>query len=221
MPEIKACLFDLDGVLVDTAKYHYIAWKETAVSLGIGFDEQDNELLKGVSRKESLEYILKKGHLQISPGRKEVLLDEKNSHYLEYVGKMTSEEVLPGVLDFLEEIKKAGIKIALGSASKNAPLILERCGISHYFDAIIDGRHCTHSKPHPEVFEKGLQATKTAAANAVVFEDAINGIAAAKYAGCFAIGIGEPDILKDADLVIPGFQNIHYQTLFSQLKRAN
>lgn len=218
MPKIRACLFDLDGVLVDTAKYHFIAWKQTADSLGIPFDEQDNELLKGVSRRGSLEYILNKGNKKLSEDEVELLLDEKNSHYLRLVGNMTPEEVLPGVREFLIALKAENIGIALGSASKNAQLILDKCELTDFFDAIVDGRHLTHSKPHPEVFERGILALKSTPNTTVVFEDAMNGITAGNYAGCFTIGIGEPDILKEADLVIEGFENRTPQSLFAQLK---
>ncbi|TNE78545.1 MAG: beta-phosphoglucomutase [Bacteroidetes bacterium] len=220
MPEIRACLFDLDGVLVDTAKYHFIAWKQTADSLGVPFDEQDNELLKGVSRRGSLDYILNKGNLHLSEERIELILDAKNSHYLRLVGDMTPDEVLPGVFDFLHALKLEGIKISLGSASKNAQLILDKCELSPLFDAIVDGRHCTHSKPHPEVFERGMQALNSKPTETVVFEDAINGISAGNYAGCYTIGIGEPDVLKEADLVVSGFADKTPQSLFAQLKKT-
>ncbi|MDX5429472.1 MAG: beta-phosphoglucomutase [Bacteroidota bacterium] len=221
MPEIRACLFDLDGVLVDTAKYHYIAWKETADSLGIPFDEHDNELLKGVSRKGSLEFILNKGRQSKSENEIEHLLESKNSLYLKLVSDMTPEEVLPGVRRFLEELKAQGIKIALGSASKNAQLILDKCELSGLFDAIVDGRHCTHSKPHPEVFEKGMKALGSYPTETVVFEDAISGIIAGNRAGCFTIGVGEKDVLKEADAVIEGFKDYTPKHLFSLLSSAS
>lgn len=215
MPEIKACIFDLDGVLVDTAGYHFKAWKATAEKLGIAFTEEHNEQLKGVSRRQSLEYILSIGKVQISEAEILRLLEEKNNHYLELIQHMDPSEVLPGVFDFLEELKVAGMRTALGSASKNAPIILERCRLNSYLDAVIDGTCFTHSKPHPEVFQKGMEALSVFPEMTVVFEDAVNGIKAAKTAGAHAVGVGDPETLNEADFVITGFENFDLNALLT------
>lgn len=215
MPEIKACIFDLDGVLVDTAVYHFEAWKSTANQLGIDFTEEHNEQLKGVSRQQSLEYILQIGNIQLSDADVQARLKEKNDHYLELIRHMNPSEVLPGVIDFLEEIKVAGMRTALGSASKNAPIILERCGLTHYLDVVIDGTCFTHSKPHPEVFQKGIEALAVFPSMSVVFEDAVNGVKAAKSAGAHAVGVGDPETLSEADWVIPGFDGFDLNALLT------
>ncbi len=220
MPDIRGVIFDLDGVLVDTAKYHFLAWKETANQLGVAFDEHDNELLKGVSRKASLDYILNKGKLSLDEDRIEQLLLDKNERYLKHVVNMDASEILPGVLAFIQALKAEHIKIGLGSASKNASLILDKCGLSDYFDVLIDGNRVTLSKPHPEVFSKGVKAFGLNPDQVVVFEDAISGILAANHAGCFAIGVGEADILSDADFVISGFEGTEPDSLFKRLPQT-
>lgn len=203
MSDIKACLFDLDGVLVDTARYHYIAWRELAEELGFVFTEQDNERLKGVSRAASLNILLEIGGITLAEDEKARLAEQKNNRYVEYIAKMDSSEILPGALDFLQECRTAGIKVALGSASKNAMTILNNTGLTPYFDAIIDGTHTSAAKPDPEVFLLGAQALDTAPAHCVVFEDAAAGILAASRAGMRSVGIGSPETLGGATLVVP------------------
>lgn len=205
---IEACIFDLDGVICDTAKYHFLAWQKTAKSFGIEFTPTDNEQLKGVSRIESLHIILEKGNVSISSAAFELALDKKNTHYLSLVEKMTPSEILPGVEKFLKELQAKNIKIGLGSASKNAPLILKKIGLTHYFDAIIDGNQVINGKPNPEVFLKGADAVGVHPAKAVVFEDAVAGIDAALAGKFMAVGIGEPDVLHKAHLVVRGFENV-------------
>jgi beta-phosphoglucomutase len=207
MTEIKACLFDLDGVIVDTAKYHFIAWRELANELGFEFTEEDNERLKGVSRMTSLEILLEVGGITLPEEKKEQLAKEKNERYVSYIIKMTPDEILPGVIDFLKEIRKAGIKTAIGSASKNTPIILERLGLTSFFDAVIDGNKVSKAKPDPEVFLKGAEALDVLPSECVVFEDAAAGIEAAINGGMKCIGVGQPDILGKANMVIPGFGN--------------
>lgn len=202
MSTIKACLFDLDGVLVDTAVYHFKAWRRLAQSLGIDFTEQDNERLKGVSRVRSLEIILEIGGKTLEPGQMLALCEQKNTEYLVDVAQMTPAEILPGVVDFLKALKAKDIKIALGSASKNAQLILERTQLLPYFDAIIDGRHVVNGKPDPEVFLKGAEALGVAPQECVVFEDAVAGVEAAKNGNMLCVGVGQPDVLTQADLVV-------------------
>jgi len=216
MAEIKACLFDLDGVIVDTAKYHFLAWRRLANSLGIDFTEAENEQLKGVSRKQSLEFILKLGRLQKSDAEKEELATQKNEWYVDYIRQMSADEILPGVVSFLEELSAQNIKIGLGSASKNAPTILDQIHLTHYFDALIDGNVVTTSKPDPEVFLKGAEALNIPPEQTVVFEDAPRGVDAALAGNMYAIGVGNAKALGHAHLVIPGFENMSI-SLFDRL----
>lgn len=208
MRNIKAFIFDLDGVIVDTAKYHYLAWKDLANNLGFDFTVEDNERLKGVSRVRSLEILLEIGKKDFEEQTKIELAARKNNQYVGLISRMTPDEILPGVTDFLKSTKDAGIKIVLGSASKNAPLILEKIGLEHYFDAVIDGNKVNKAKPDPEVFLNGAMAVKVHNSQCVVFEDAVAGIEAAKNAGMIAIGIGDPQTLKSADAVISGFHGL-------------
>jgi beta-phosphoglucomutase len=212
---IKACLFDLDGVLVDTAKYHFVAWKRLAESLQVVFTEHDNEQLKGVSRVESLAYILRKGNIVLPEAEKQILMDTKNNWYLELVATMKPDELLPNVWNFLSELKANHILIGLGSSSKNAQMILDKTGINVFFDTVVDGRHTTHSKPHPEVFLTGAKQLGVSPAETIVFEDATSGIAAAVTGGFYAIGLGDPDVLKQAHTVIPSLEYFNYSQLQS------
>ena len=205
--EIKACIFDLDGVIVDTARYHFIAWKKLAEKLDINFTENDNERLKGVSRMDSLNIILEIGGITLPDEEKEKYAAEKNKIYLSYILKMTPDDILPGVFDFLTGVKKRGISIALGSASKNAVTILEKIGLQDTFDAIVDGTKVSKAKPDPQVFLTGAAMLGVEPSGCVVFEDAIAGVEAAHRAGMKCIGIGSPDLLSGADLVIEGFKN--------------
>jgi beta-phosphoglucomutase len=202
---VKACLFDLDGVIVDTAKYHYLAWKRLAQELGFDFTEHDNERLKGVSRMRSLDILLEIGNVSLDDATKERLAERKNGWYVEYISKMDASEVLPGVEKFLSTLRAAGIKVALGSASKNAMLIMNNIGLERYFDAIIDGTRTAKAKPDPEVFLLGASELGVDPSECIVFEDAEAGIEAAKNAGMRTVGIGSRDVLKDADIVINNF----------------
>src|SRR5471030_1815051 len=158
MSTIKACIFDLDGVIVDTAVYHYKAWKRLANELGFDFTEEDNEKLKGVSRVRSLELILQWGGVKKTKAEQEELATRKNDWYVEMISHMTPAEILPGAKEFLETCQAAGLKTALGSASKNSMTILEKINLTHLFDAIIDGNKVSKAKPDPEVFLKGAEA---------------------------------------------------------------
>ena len=213
MTKIKACLFDLDGVIVDTAIYHFQAWRRLANELGFDFTEHQNEQLKGVSRMESLDLILGWGNVTLSEEEKLNWATRKNDWYLDLVKEMTPKEVLPGVKKFLVLLRENNIKIALGSASKNAKLILERIEMLPYFDAIIDGNRITKSKPDPEVFLLGAEATNCEPEECVVFEDAVAGVKAGKSGGMRVIGVGQPDILIEADLVISGFEKMTLEML--------
>lgn len=205
MADIKACLFDLDGVIVDTAKYHYLAWKRLCNELGFDLTEVENESLKGISRVDSLNILLKKGGVELSPEKREVLLVRKNGWYLEYIDAMTTDEILPGVLHFLKAVKASGRRMALGSASKNAMHILETLDIVSLFEAVIDGTKVTRGKPDPQTFLLGAEALGTSPAHCVVFEDAVAGVDAALAGGMYAIGVGEQSVLHKAHKVIPGF----------------
>ena len=204
----KACLFDLDGVLVDTAIYHFQAWKNLGKQFGYELTEEQNEQLKGVSRVESLNRILDWASYSATDEQKEIWLKEKNDNYLHLISNMNPSEILPGVVDFLGQIKAEGYKIALGSASKNAEIILEKTGLMPWFDLIIDGNKVSKSKPDPEVFLKGAEGLGLSPLDCIVFEDAQAGVEAAKRGGMKVIGIGEADVLTEADKVIPNFIGI-------------
>ncbi len=199
-----ACIFDLDGVIVDTARYHFLAWKRLTDMLGIHFTEEDNERLKGVSRMTSLEIILEIGGRKIEESQKHEYAELKNSWYVDYISKMTPDEVLPGCLEFIKELKSASVRVAIGSASRNTPLILERVGILELFDAIADGNIVKKAKPDPEVFIKAAEMVGIKPGKCVVFEDAVAGIQAALNAGMLCVGVGSPVILKKAHSVIRG-----------------
>ena len=211
--KIKACLFDLDGVIVDTARYHYIAWKNIANELGFDFSEAQNERLKGVSRMDSLDILLEIGQLKIELAHKNELAERKNNLYLSYIQNMTPEEILPGVIPFLDELHDNGILIGLGSASKNALAILNLIDLTQKFDAVIDGNKVSKAKPDPEVFNNGATELGINPLNCLVFEDAQAGIDAARNAGMHVIGIGEAENLKNAEFVIPGFENMNFNRL--------
>ena len=213
MSGIKACIFDLDGVIVDTAKYHFRAWRKLANDLGFDFTEEQNEMLKGVSRMESLRLILELGERTLPQQEMEALAEQKNTEYLAFVDQMTEAEILPGVSVFLSKLKSAGIPIVLGSASKNAVKILEKINLIEHFDAIIDGTKTSRSKPDPEVFIKGALACNTAHEHIVVFEDAPKGVQAAKAANMKAVGVGSADVLAEADTVISTFEGLELDFL--------
>jgi len=213
----KAFLFDLDGVIVDTAKYHYLAWRNLANSLGFDFTEEQNEHLKGVSRVKSLEILLELGNVNLSEDKKKVLLDEKNNEYLEYVNKMTPDEILPGVIRVLDFLDKKGVKYALGSASKNASLILEKVDLLDRFSALVDGNDVSKAKPDPEVFLIGASKLKIAPENCIVVEDAIAGIQAANKAKMLSIGIGSREVLHEANYVFKDMNEIKSEFLIKIL----
>jgi beta-phosphoglucomutase len=213
MTTVKACLFDLDGVIVDTAVYHFQAWRRLANELGFDFTEHQNEQLKGISRMESLELILNWGGVTLTEEEKVAWATKKNQWYLDLVMQMTPNEVLPGVPEFLKSLRANGIKIALGSASKNSKLILERIQMLDYFDAIIDGNNITKGKPDPQVFLMGAEATGAQPSECVVFEDAVAGVQAAKAGGMKAVGVGSADILTEADIVIATFEDFSVEKL--------
>ncbi len=209
----KAFIFDLDGVIVDTAKFHFLAWKKLADDLGISFTEHDNEQLKGVSRVRSLEIILNLGGVNMTEADKLIHLKEKNEDYLSYISEMTHADVLPDVPRILNFLKARHIPIALGSASKNAKQILEKVGLLNIFDAIVDGNEVSKAKPDPEVFLIAAQKAGAKPENCVVFEDAIAGIQAANQAKMLSIGIGEKEVLHEAKYVFHDFTEISTEFL--------
>lgn len=205
---MKGAIFDLDGVIVDTAKYHYLAWKRLAGELGFEFSEKDNERLKGVSRVRSLEILLEIGGIKADPQQMIQMASLKNNWYVEYITKMDESELLEGAREYLLRLRQQGVGIALGSASKNAPLILENLKITELFDAVIDGNKVSQAKPDPEVFLLGARELGLEPGACIVFEDAEAGVQAAKNAGMRVVGIGCRDVLKEADMVIHGLHEM-------------
>ena len=213
----KGCIFDLDGVIVNTARHHYIAWRQLAGELGVPFDEADNERLKGVSRVDSLEYILDKGNLVLDSNTKLRLMDKKNEHYLALAAQISPVDILPGIIQLLEELRLENIAIALGSSSKNARQILMKLELLHFFDVLIDGNHVTLSKPDPEVFLKGANAMNLNPENCLVIEDAAAGVKAAISGGFSVLGVGDVKELHEAQAVISSFSDLNWdgiQNLF-------
>jgi beta-phosphoglucomutase len=215
---IKACIFDLDGVIVDTAKYHFQAWRRLANELGFDFSEADNEQLKGVSRMESLDIILGWGGIVLSAGQKLELAERKNEWYKDLISHMQSNEILPGVPAFLDDLQRHDIRIALGSASKNAGAVIQSIGLKGRFETVVDGHQTTRSKPDPQVFQLAAQNIGLPPSACIVFEDADSGIEAALAGGFYAVGIGSPEILGKAHMVIPGFDGITWSDVLNALK---
>jgi beta-phosphoglucomutase len=211
----KAFIFDLDGVIVDTAKYHFLAWQKLAQELGIEFTPEHNEDLKGVSRVRSLDIILDLGNIQASQDEKDKWLYEKNELYLSYLVDMNQSQLLPGILPVLKFLKENNQYIALGSASKNARPILEKTDIIQYFDAIVDGNDVTNAKPDPEVFLRACQLVFVSPEDSIVFEDSVAGIQAANSARMKSIGIGDKEILHEAEYIFPDFTSINEQFIRS------
>ena len=215
--KITACIFDLDGVVVDTAKYHYLAWRRLAQELGFHFSPVHNEQLKGVSRMRSLEILLNVGGISMSQEDMQSAAQRKNAWYVDYITGITPGEILPGVLDFIKELDRYGIRKAIGSASKNAGLILKKLEIDRMFDTLIDGTKVTKAKPDPEIFLLAAKALGCVPNECIVFEDAQAGIKAAKNGGMFCIGVGTQDVLTQADWIINSFQGISWPQILNKL----
>jgi beta-phosphoglucomutase len=204
----KGFIFDLDGVIVDTAKYHYLAWKKLANHLGFEFTKEQNELFKGVSRKRCLEILLELGNIEATQEQFDTWMVEKNVDYLAFIENMDASEILPDVSGILEYLKNNNIPIALGSASKNAHPILEKVNLLHYFDIIVDGNNVIKAKPDPEVFLLAAKQLGVDSNNCVVFEDAIAGVKAANAAKMISIGIGDKKVLSEAQFNFNDFTEI-------------
>ena len=204
----KGFIFDLDGVIVDTAKYHYLAWKKLANQLGFEFTKEQNELFKGVSRKRCLEILLEIGNIEATQEQFDTWMVEKNIDYLTYIENMDASEILPDVPRVLQFLKENNIPIALGSASKNAQPILEKVNLLHYFDTIVDGNNVTKAKPDPEVFLLAAKQLSVNSNDCVVFEDAVAGVEAANAAKMMSIGIGDENVLSEAQFNFTDFTEI-------------
>ena len=205
---MKALIFDLDGVIVDTAKYHFIAWKNIAKQVGFELSPMQNQSLKGISRVESLERILKWANVTLSKAEKNDLLHQKNEEYLLLISNMGADEIMPGVVSVLQYAQKENIPVALGSASKNATRILQKLGLNPYFSAIVDGNHVSKSKPDPEVFLRAAHLLKQIPEHCMVFEDAAAGIQAAKTAGMITIGMGGEKEVNTADYTFTSMEEV-------------
>lgn len=214
----KGIIFDLDGVIVDTAGFHYLAWKSLANELGFEFTEEQNERFKGVSRVRSLEILLEIGGIEAEQAEKDVWLQQKNEEYLSYIDNMTADDILPGVKPILDFLVENEVPIALGSASKNAKPILKKVGLLPIFQSIVDGTHVKKAKPDPEVFLIGAKELGLANEDTIVFEDSIAGIQAANIAGMTSIGIGDAEILHEADHNFQDFTQISIPFLANLLK---
>jgi beta-phosphoglucomutase len=211
MMEGKGFIFDLDGVIVDTAKYHFLAWKELANQLGINFTEEHNELLKGVSRVKSLEILLGVGEVTLTDDEKKMYMEQKNTRYLAYVAKMDESEILPGIKELLSFLKENNVPFSLGSASKNARVILEGVNLLDAFTAIVDGYDVSKAKPDPEVFLIAAEKLKLKPENCIVIEDAAAGIEAANRANMKSVGIGKQDMLGAADILLDSTSKLTVQ----------
>lgn len=209
----KAIIFDLDGVIVDTAKFHYLAWRKLANDLGFDISIEQNEELKGVSRVKSLEKILEWGNVQLSEDEFMEQMALKNDNYLSLISTMTTKDILPGVSPIIDYLEEKNIPIALGSASKNARYIMDKVNLSHRFTAIVDGNDVSKAKPNPEVFLIAAQKMNTEPKDCIVFEDALAGIQAANAANMISIGIGDKNVLYEADYGFADFTEITIEFL--------
>ena len=187
---VQGVIFDLDGVIVSTDNCHYLAWKQMTDEEGLAFDRNVNERLRGVSRMESLEIILENASKTYTTQEKDAMAARKNAYYVKLIGKLTPADILPGTLALLHELQQRGVKIAVGSSSRNTPVILTQIGLQHTFDAVADGNQITHSKPDPEVFLLAARLLELAPADCLVVEDADAGVEAALAGGMKALGVG-------------------------------
>lgn len=210
-------IFDLDGVIVDTARFHYKAWRDLAAEWGYSLTYKDNEQLKGVSRMNSIRKISEWAKIDLPQDELERMADIKNEYYLNLCDSLGIQDVLPGVLLTIQQCVDRGIKIGVGSASKNAKIVLNKLGIYHLFDTIVDGTMVRHSKPNPEVFIQAANNLNLPTSSCIVFEDAQAGIEAAKSAGMFAVGVGF-DLLRNCDRQINTFKNFDLNDFIKEVQ---
>ncbi|MDZ7680559.1 MAG: beta-phosphoglucomutase [Fodinibius sp.] len=214
----KAWLFDLDGVIVETADLHYKAWKRLAESLDIPFGEEQNQALKGVSRRKSIEKILAMDDRTLPEDEIQKLMDRKNGWYQDAIADLTPDDILEGIPEFIETLQAMDVKLGIGSSSKNAPYILDYLGLTDTFEVVIDGNKVEHTKPDPEVFQRGAKALGAAADETIVFEDAASGVEAALAGGMTCVGVGSEEFLGDAHLVISDFKGLSPHKLLQLLE---
>jgi beta-phosphoglucomutase len=207
-------VFDLDGVLVDTARFHFEGWRRVARSLGFDLAPGHGELLKGISRREALDVVLAVGGRDLDERARADLAEAKNAWYVEQISHLRRDALLPGVEQVLDQLHTLQVPIALASSSKNARMILRQTGIEHCFDAVVDGHAVTLAKPDPEIFVRAAKALGMKPSECVVFEDAAAGVAGAHRAGCFVVGLGDTQVLSDADFVVGSMAELNLELLF-------
>ncbi|MGQ0600531.1 MAG: beta-phosphoglucomutase [Anaerolineales bacterium] len=214
---VRAFIFDLDGVITDTAEYHYRGWKRLADEEGLPFTREDNEHLRGVARRESLMLILKD---RIYPEETlQAMMTRKNDYYLNFIKEISPRDLLPGAKELLEELRAAGYKVALGSASKNAREVLERLGIGSLFDAVSDGFSVERQKPAPDLFLHAAQQLGLPPSECVVVEDAAAGIEAARAGGFRSVGLGPRERVGAAEAIFPNLAGVHWRDLLNALQQ--
>lgn len=212
-PPILGVIFDLDGVIISTDECHYLAWNRMAGEEGIPFTRADNERLRGVSRMDSLAIVLERASRAYTTAEKDAMASRKNAYYVELINRLTKEDLLPGALQALHLLKEMGIKIAIGSSSKNTPLLLKRIELSHAFDAVADGNHITHSKPNPEVFLLAAKKMGLSPENCLVVEDADAGIEAAAAGGMMSMGVGYASAHPSADFRAKSLADANFKAI--------
>jgi beta-phosphoglucomutase len=212
----EAAIFDLDGVLVDTAKYHFSAWRQIATEYGFELTEDIAESIKGVGRRAALDLVLRSGRITLPEAEARQIANKKNDYYNNYIRSIDSSDLLPGALNALNKLRRNGVRIALASASRNARTVLDRTGITGLFDAIVDGTNVISPKPSPDVFLEASRSLHVLPHNAVVFEDAAAGVEGSRLAGCFTVGIGDPVILGAADISVPDLITVPWSQLFDE-----
>ena len=208
-------IFDLDGVLVDTAGFHFAGWQMTAEQLGFQLADADEELLKGVSRNEALDIILGIGRVTCTPSERARLADEKNAWYVEQIQQLTPAALLPGALGLLESLRRRNIPMALASSSRNAPAIVERVGVAHFFAHVVDPAALSATKPDPEIFLRAAEGLGLTPGGCIVFEDAPAGVTGALRAGCVVVGVGDAAVLHEADIVVQSLVDVPVTALFA------